>query len=579
VNATALRPRDILSRIDELLEANYRLGDVASLQDPLAEAVFILIGQHGCGLGHRRAFHDLREALPAWQDVMKDPYTQVEGLLSDAGIGSSHVIDLKALLTKVDDANAERGVGPYAQPPSDLTLNFLHEMDDIEAERFLRNLPGLGPKGARYVMAGSLGRAAFAADTHVDRILDRLGVVTSTGSNADAHPLQDAVPAEARARLHMNLAQHARAVCRSQSEKCGDCILVSFCRRGRAAVADADDRPIAVDLFAGAGGMGAGFEKAGFHVGLAVERDRHAAQTYRLNHPGVPVLEAEIGPDMRGKDLRKFAPALREVAAVVGGPPCQGYSVAATRNRSPDDPRNHLYRHAARLASELRARTIAIENVPGIRSVSGHGFVDSIKQEFRAAGYAVEAHLVRASEFGVPQRRMRFFFLGVRDRRRAPPPAPKPSHRPLVNARLETEALPLTPSVTDTLAPLPKIEAGYREPWARLEDGTEIPNVMTMRHSEAVIKKIVAIPAGGGPISYRRLESDEARTIVAGHRALPVHPKRDRTLSVREAAAIQGFDLTYHFCGPPAAQPLQVANAVPPPVAEAAASVLKRYCN
>ena len=102
-----------------------------------------------------------------------------------------------------------------------------------------------------------------------------------------------------------------------------------------------------------------------------------------------------------------------------------------------------------------------------------------------------------------------------------------------------------------------------------LEDGTPLTNSATMRHSQPVIDKISKIKPGKGPISYRRLERDLAPTLVAGHRALPVHPWLHRTISVREAARIQGFPDSYVFCGPRSNQPLQVANAVPPPVAEA----------
>jgi DNA (cytosine-5)-methyltransferase 1 len=95
-----------------------------------------------------------------------------------------------------------------------------------------------------------------------------------------------------------------------------------------------------------------------------------------------------------------------------------------------------------------------------------------------------------------------------------------------------------------------------------------------MRHSARVVRKISQIEQGQGPISYRRLDDDAARTLIAGHRALPVHPWLDRTISVREAARIQGFRDDYVFCGLPHAQPLQVANAVPPPVASAVARVI-----
>lgn len=577
MNAPALKPPDIIERIDELLEASYRSADLGNLDSPLDEAIYILISQQTRDVVYRRVFDDLRKVFPAWSDALVAPEGELERVLRPAGFQKRRAAQLTALLAAVDRANRTRLVGPYARPPADLNLDFLRDMSDVDAERFLRALPGLGPKSARCVMAYALGRRAFAVDTHVHRIFQRLGVLPSKDRKADMDPFQEAVPPDARTRLHMNLVHHGRAVCRSQGERCGECVLVSFCKRGREAVAD-DDRPVAVDLFAGAGGMGAGFEAAGFRVGLAVERERHAAQTYRLNHPGVPVLEAEIGAEMSGKHLRAYTSGLGKVAALVGGPPCQGYSAATTKERSADDPRNHLYQHVARLAQELRARTIAIENVPGARSVRGHQFVEAIKQAFRDAGYAVEAHLLRASEYGVPQRRMRYFFLGVRDRRMVPPTAPTPTHRPRIGARQETEGRPLAPSVIDALAPLPRVGPGHRDSWGLLADGTQVPNLVTMRHSPRVVAKIAGITVGKGPISYRRLHPDEARTIVAGHRALPVHPELDRTLSVREAAALQGFSLTYCFCGPPAEQPLQVANAVPPAVAEAAARVLVTYC-
>src|SRR5439155_5690430 len=90
-------------------------------------------------------------------------------------------------------------------------------------------------------------------------------------------------------------------------------------------------------------------------------------------------------------------------------------------------------------------------------------------------------------------------------------------------------------------------------------------------HGPEVVRKIQKIKPGEGPISYRRLERSEARTLIAGHRALPVHPTQHRAISVREAATIQGFPRNYIFCGPRTEQPLQVANAVPPPLAEAVA--------
>jgi DNA (cytosine-5)-methyltransferase 1 len=121
--------------------------------------------------------------------------------------------------------------------------------------------------------------------------------------------------------------------------------------------------------------------------------------------------------------------------------------------------------------------------------------------------------------------------------------------------------------VIDVLLDLPDLGAGEHAEHL-------LPNASTMRHSPWVIAKIAAIRPGQGPRSYRRLRTDVATTLVAGHRALPVHPFLHRTISVREAARLQGFPDQYIFGGSRSSQPLQVANAVPPPMARAVAASL-----
>jgi DNA (cytosine-5)-methyltransferase 1 len=403
-------------------------------------------------------------------------------------------------------------------------------------------------------------------DTHVHRIFVRLGLVESHGRKRDHDPFQEAVPEHMRQRLHVNLVHHGRAVCTTQRAKCGECVLVSFCGRGREAVGKDDERPVALDLFAGAGGMGRGFRDAGFRIGLAVESNRHAAQTYRLNNPGVPVVEAVINDKTTASKLRRHMPGVEKVATLLAGAPCQGYSAAGARN--PQDPQNVLYKHVARLARQLKVETICLENVPGVRRVNGHGFLDKIVAALEAAGYAVAPHLLRACAFGVPQHRLRYFFLCRRGRRAKKIAAPKATHR----AHDEGETtLPETPRLVDLFAKLPEIAEGTAAEYFVGADGTQHLNMSTMAHSTRVIRKIKKIKPGEGPISYRRLEPGEARTLIAGHRALPLHPKLHRTISVREAAVIQGFPPDHFFCGPRADQPLQVANAVPPPLAEAVA--------
>ncbi len=411
-----------------------------------------------------------------------------------------------------------------------------------------------------------------ADNKHVYRILGRLGIVDGQPKRPDHDALGAAVPKPVRARLHANLVSHGRAVCAEVAPRCGSCSLVSFCETGRSKVANAADNAAVVDLFGGAGAMGLGFAQAGFRIAAAVEIERHAAQTYRLNHPGVPVLEASV-EEVDGDALRSWLPGLDAPAAVIAGPPCQGYSAAGARTIG--DERNLLFRHVSRLAKELWARSVMIENVPGVRRVNGVSYTERITASLRKAGYATweQPATLRASDFGVPQNRRRLFFVGV-----GPgidlPAAPTPTHSPPGDASPD-RPLPRTASLLERLRDLPDLSPGEGAERLHLPDGRVVLNSTAMNHSPRVMAKIAAIPQGGGPISYRRLNDDVARTLVAGHRALPVHPIENRAITVREAARIQGFPDSYFFSGPRASQPLQVANAVPPALAHAVAEALR----
>ena len=317
----------------------------------------------------------------------------------------------------------------------------------------------------------------------------------------------------------------------------------------------------AIDLFSGAGGLTLGLKQAGIRMVSAVEIDHHAACTYRINHPEVKLIEANIR-DVEPADLVSGSEGVP--LAIVAGSPCQGYSAAGRRD--PDSAMNLLYREVVRLAAELYPRIVVIENVPGLRRVNGVGFSDRVCGALREVGYSIDRpYLLRSEEFGVPQKRRRLVFMAQQARIGRELLPPFPTHRV---AAEDDGTLKATPSVERTLQDLPELGPGCT--WERGEyEGKMYYNLSTMAHSDRVIAKISKIRPGEGPISYRRLERSLARTLVAGHRALPVHPWLDRAISVREAARIQGFPDDYVFAGPRSNQPLQVANAVPVPMARA----------
>ncbi len=570
-DVTTMAPGDVVDRVDELLEATYRSADLGNVQDVLGEAVYIVLSKQTREVVYQRVFTDLRLRFPTWAQLRRARLPTIERVVRPGGFGNQRAQQLRELMREVDRVNRELGVGPYGDAAADLTLEFLRDWPAKDSEAFLEELPGIGPKSARCILSYALGEDRLAVDTHVRRILTRLGIVEDRPGKPDHDAFEAAVPPAARVRLHTNLVHHGRAICQESTPRCGACPLVSFCATGCATVAARAGAGAAVDLFAGAGAMGLGFEQAGFRIAAAVEIERHAAQTYRLNHPGVPVLEAPV-EKVTGDALREWVPGLAEPAAVVAGPPCQGYSAAGAR--AIGDSRNLLFRHVSRLARELGARSVLIENVPGVQRVNGVSYTARITASLREAGYATweQPAMLRASDFGVPQNRRRLFFVGV-----APgvplPAVPAATHRPPGDATGD-RSLPETPTLLKQLAGLPALGAGEGAERLALPGGRLVLNATVMKHSPAVVAKIAAIPAGGGPISYRRLDADLARTLVAGHRALPVHPREHRTITVREAARIQGFPDSYFFCGRRANQPLQVANAVPPAMARAVAAQL-----
>jgi DNA (cytosine-5)-methyltransferase 1 len=574
VKTRLLSETDRVSRIDELLEATYESAGLGNLDGVLDETVFILISQQTRDVVYRAVFDRLRDRFPTWLAARAAPIEELEGALRPAGFGQRRARQLAALLAAVEVADQERACGPYGTDRGDLTLEFLHESDDAAAEAFLIGLPGIGPKSARCILAYALDRPAFAVDTHVLRIFNRLGIGGAPNRKHAHDPFQAAVPPAMRKRLHVNLVHHGRAVCRERRPKCGSCPLVSFCASGQRAVfeAAAPETPAVLELFAGAGGLAEGFRRAGFRIAGAIELDRDAAQTYRFNHPGTPVIEAEIGSKSDARSVRRALPYLGTPAAVIAGAPCQGYSAAGSRE--PDDPRNRLFEPIARIARGLHAPLVVLENVPGVRRVNGHAFLPRIELAFRRRGFRASPKLLAAPDFGVPQERSRYIFLIHDPKQIAEAPTfPEPTHR---RTEVEPGRLPVAPTVTGVLAALPELAAGHVEESVVGPDGDRIFNISTMRHSDRVVKKIAAIAPGGGPISYRRLEPGLARTIIAGHRALPVHPTLNRTISAREAAAIQGFRYTYRFLGRRGSWPLQVANSVPPAIGEAVAVELRK---
>ena len=310
--------------------------------------------------------------------------------------------------------------------------------------------------------------------------------------------------------------------------------------------------PSVVDLFAGAGGMSLGFEMAGFEVVTAVELVDIAADTHELNFPNCAVHRGDIANFIPSKVLKE-----KKVRVVVGGPPCQGFSVAGKRD--PNDPRNRLFREFVRVVDELRPDYFVMENVPGILTMKGGKVKEAILEAFAEIGYPnVSIAILEAASLGVAQIRARAIFIGNRHGLPNPFPAPK-----------------LTP---DGYLPI-EHAIGDLPAWERIP---EINHEWT-KHSKKFEERISNVPAGGSLYetfmdAYKRqYKGVPSMTIKENHGGTHIHPTLNRCISAREMARLQSFPDDFVFCGPMKKAMWQIGNAVAPLMAKAIAEAIAPF--
>lgn len=356
-----------------------------------------------------------------------------------------------------------------------------------------------------------------------------------------------------------------------------------------------------VDLFSGAGGLTCGFRRAGCSLTDAVERDHWAAETFRLNHPGVNLVEKDIrGVDP--KNLVAWKQRETDLFAVVGGAPCQGFSETNRRTRTVENQQNHLYREFFRFVRALRPRWFVFENVAGIRTLDRGRFLQLIMHAGRRAGYLTSYMELNAASYGVPQVRRRLFVVGSREHQpfAVPPPTHGERLSPFVTVRDAISDLPaLKNGAAKDHLPYPgglRILSSYQRQLRHPGPDATVQGNLVTNSNARVISRYRSVPQGRNwasiPLSkfqgyadvsrchtglYYRLPWREPARIIGNFRKnLLIHPSQNRGLSVREAARLQSFPDAFQFCGSIGFQQQQVADAVPPLLAELIASALVR---
>lgn len=335
-----------------------------------------------------------------------------------------------------------------------------------------------------------------------------------------------------------------------------------------------------VSLFSGIGGFSAGFRSAGFAIKGFVEIDEGLSDIYHRNFPETPKIGGDI-TSISDEAIQSFSQNIGKVDVLIGGPPCQGFSLSGKRKI--DDPRNELFRDYMRFVDILKPEAAIIENVrllTSMKSKNGRLVKDEIAEDFRLRGYRVGVFEINAKHYGVPQHRERVIFMAVRDR---DPLLPEPDFGPA--STLFQNARPFR-TFGDACSDLPFIEAG---------EDCDDPHHAAVHHPDHVIEWLWDVEEGASahdnadpalrpPSGYnttykRQIWNEPASTVqttfgmISGCRN--VHPIATRSLTIREAARIQSFPDSYLLSGSLGTIRTGIGNAVPPLLARSLALHLR----
>lgn len=349
---------------------------------------------------------------------------------------------------------------------------------------------------------------------------------------------------------------------------------------------------IGIDLFAGAGGLSLGAEMAGISMRYAVEADAYAAASYKRNFKNATVF---------CEDIRKLSADklnTQSVFIIMGGPPCQGFSLSNTKTRDMSNPNNRMFEEFLRFVDKIAPTWFVFENVYGLTKFKNgeENIQNHIENRFRDIGYTVKSKILYASDFGVPQRRNRLFIVGNRNG---------------IDFEFPKE-FDYSVSVDEAISDLPVLGNGeiqmkgeytvpfeQASPYAQLmrkKSKAPTQNIVS-RNKDYVVERYKYIGQGENWSSipdrlmenyadkkrchsgiYKRLIGGKPSVVISNYRkSMLIHPHQDRGLSVREAARLQSFPDHFIFEGPVSYVQQQIGNAVPPLLAKAVMKKILTY--
>ncbi len=344
--------------------------------------------------------------------------------------------------------------------------------------------------------------------------------------------------------------------------------------------------PKMIDLFAGVGGLSLGFEQVGFETVIANEYDASIAEAYIKNRRNSNMVVDDI---TKLEISETFGRYRGKVDLVVGGPPCQGYSQKGQR-KTINDPRNFLFRYFVDVVKEVRPEYFVMENVPNLLTAEKGFFKQELEKMFTDLGYTINAQVLCAADYGVPQNRHRAFIIGKRGDTQVAMP----------------QKVDKRTTIWEAISDLAYLESGEGEPISKYrnapqsdyqiqmrKNSTELYNHISTKHSKVALERLAMIPPKGGKEflppehltksiysgTWERMDADDISVTITTRFDTPssgkfTHPYLNRAITVREAARIQSFPDDFHFFGTKTSQMKQVGNAVPPMLARAVAKAI-----
>jgi len=579
-----------IERCVSMLSSQYGDPLLNNQRDPIDELALILLSDRTDEPKYLAAFQRLKRRFCQWEDLLATMPSDIEREIRDAGMGRRRAELLQQMLRAI-----------YTRFGS-LNLSALASMSADDAEAELVRLPSVGRKAARCVLLYCFDFPLLPVDVHTYRLAIRLGIMSRRVSYERSHSLlPPLIPAHLRRSFHVNAVAHGRARCFARNPHCSACPISDYCSHPSAVTPlpiELRPRPLAIDLFAGAGGLSLGLMKAGYRVVQAVEKDPQAAATYRHNHPGTDVIEDDIQKLDPISCLKRLGLRRGDVSVLVAGPPCQGFSESNRRTRTLANPRNHLYQEFLRFLDAMRPAWFVLENVAGLRTMARGKILREIIDRCRSLGYDADWKELNAGDYGVPQFRRRIFVVGncLGLPIRFPDPTHGVAHKPYV-------------TVLQAISDLPHLESGasvdylsygkngrslsgyQRAMRASANRDSGVQGNLVSRNNQLVLRRYSHIRPGQNWQAipddlldnykdssrchtgiYHRLEWRRPSKVIGNFRKnMLIHPEENRGLSVREAARLQSFPDNYVFLGSIGFQQQQVADSVPPLLAEAVA--------